>query len=240
MLKTALVTGASRGIGAAIVRGLIADGYQVAGTYHRSSEAMQVLAAEWGVIPIRADLSDPAQLPQLAQTVLEQLGQVDVLVNNAACSYIDLFQCMPPEQVRELYAVNLTAVVELTRLLLPSMLSRHRGCIVNISSMWGETGASCEVDYSVTKGAVLAFTHALAKEVGPSGIRVNAVSPGTILTDMTAHLDAQTLDELAEETPLGRLGMPEDVAAAVRFLVSDQAAYITGQDLPVNGGYLCL
>lgn len=239
MMKTALVTGASRGIGAAIVRGLTADGYRVAGTYHRSGEAMQALAAECGVIPIRADLSDPAQLPQLAQTVLEQLGQVDVLVNNAACSYIDLFQCMLPEQVRELYAVNLTAVVELSRLLLPSMLSRHRGCIVNISSMWGETGASCEVDYSVTKGAVLAFTRALAKEVGSSGIRVNTVSPGTILTDMTAHLDAQTLDELAEETPLGRLGTPEDVAAAVRFLVSDQAAYITGQDLPVNGGFLC-
>lgn len=239
MLKTALVTGASRGIGAAVVRRLTDDGYRVAGTYRRSAEAMQTLAAECGVIPIAADLSDPAQLPQLAQAALEQLGQVDVLVNNAACSYINLFQCMPPEQVQELYAVNLTAVVELSRLLLPSMLSRHKGCIVNVSSMWGETGASCEVDYSVTKGAVLAFTRALAKEVGPSGIRVNAVSPGTILTDMTTHLDAKTLDELAQETPLGRLGTPEDVAAAVQFLVSDEAAYITGQDLPVNGGFLC-
>ena len=132
---------------------------------------MASLAASCGVIPIAADLAQTEMLPRLAETVLEQLGQVDVLVNNAACSYINLFQCMPPEQVRRLYAVNLTAVVELSRLLLPSMISRHTGCIVNISSMWGETGASCEVDYSVTKGAVLAFTRALAKEVGPSGIR---------------------------------------------------------------------
>ena len=239
MLKTALVTGASRGIGAAVARGLAEDGYRVAGVYCRSQEEMASLAASCGVIPIAADLAQTETLPRLAETVLEQLGQVDVLVNNAACSYINLFQCMPPEQVRRLYAVNLTAVVELSRLLLPSMISRHTGCIVNISSMWGETGASCEVDYSVTKGAVLAFTRALAKEVGPSGIRVNAVSPGTIATDMVAHLPQETLDELAEETPLGRLGKPEDVADAVRFLVSDRAAYITGPDIPVNGGFWC-
>ena len=147
---------------------------------------------------------------------------------------------MPAEQVRRLYAVNLTAVVELTRALLPSMLSRHSGSIVAVSSMWGETGASCEVDYSVTKGAVLAFVRALAKEVGPSGIRVNAVSPGTILTDMTAPLGKETLDALAEETPLERLGTPEDVAQAVCFLASPRAAYITGQNLPVNGGFLCI
>lgn len=239
MLKTALVTGASRGIGAAIVRALTEDGYRVAGTYQKSGTAMDALAKECGVLPISANLADTAQLPKLAETVLTQLGQVDLLVNNAGCSYLDLFQCMSPERVRELYAVNLTAVVELTRALLPAMLQRHCGCIINISSMWGEVGASCEVDYSVTKGAVLAFTKALAKEVGPSGIRVNAISPGTIQTDMTAHLGAETLAELAEETPLGRLGTPEDVANAVRFLASEQASYITGQDLPVNGGFLC-
>lgn len=239
MLKTALVTGASRGIGAAVAKGLAADGYLVAGVYCHSRDAMEELAAACGVIPIAADLSQTDALPELAGTVLEHLGHVDVLVNNAACSYINLFQCLPPEQVRRLYAVNLTAPVELSRLLLPSMLSRHAGCIVNISSMWGETGASCEVDYSVTKGAILAFTRALAKEVGPSGIRVNAVSPGTIATDMVSHLPQETLDELAEETPLGRLGKPEDVADAVRFLVSEQAAYITGQDIPVNGGFWC-
>lgn len=240
MIKTALITGASRGIGAATARLLAADGYCVAGTYCRSQAEMKELARTTGILPIRTDLSDPAQIPQLAQRALELLGHVDVLVNNAACSYIDLFQCMPPERIRELYAVNLTAVVELTRALLPSMLSRHSGCIINISSVWGETGASCEVDYAVTKGAVLALTRALAKEVGPSGIRVNAVSPATILTGMTAHLPPETLAELAEETPLGRNGTPEDVAEAVRFLASDRAAFITGQDLPVNGGFLCV
>ncbi len=239
MQKTALVTGASRGIGAAVACGLAADGYAVAGVYCRSADAMEILRQTHGIVPIQADLAQPETLPALAKAALEQLGHIDVLVNNAACSYINLFQCMPPEQVRQLYATNLTAVVELSRLLLPSMLSRKSGCIINISSMWGETGASCEVDYSVTKGAVLAFTRALAKEVGPSGIRVNAVSPGTIATDMVSHLPEETLAELAEETPLGRLGKPEDIADAVRFLASDRAAYITGQDLPVNGGFWC-
>ena len=140
MLKTALVTGASRGIGAAVAKGLAADGYQVAGVYCYSRDAMEELAAACGVIPIAADLSQTDALPELAETVLEHLGHVDVLVNNAACSYINLFQCLPPEQVRRLYAVNLTAPVELSRLLLPSMLSRHAGCIVNISSMWGDSG----------------------------------------------------------------------------------------------------
>lgn len=240
MIKTALVTGASRGIGAAVACALAADGYLVCGTYSKSREAIEALAASHGILPVQAELSDTAALPQLAQTVLDTLGHVDVLVNNAACSYTGLFQSMLPEQIHRLYSVNLTAVVELTRLLLPAMLSRHSGCIVNISSMWGEVGASCEVDYSVTKGAVLALTRALAKEVGPSGIRVNAVSPGTIRTDMTAPLGEQTLRELAEETPLGRLGTPQDVAEAVRFLASDRAAYITGQDLPVNGGFVCI
>ena len=197
MIKTALITGASRGIGAATARLLAADGYCVAGTCCRSQAEMEELARTTGILPIRTDLSDPAQIPQLAQRALELLGHVDVLVNNAACSYIDLFQCMPPERIRELYAVNLTAVVELTRALLPSMLSRHSGCIINISSVWGDT-------------------------------------------DMTVHLPPETLAELAEETPLGRNGTPEDVAEAVRFLASDRAAFITGQDLPVNGGFLCV
>lgn len=240
MLKTALVTGASRGIGAAICRKLTEEGYRVAGVSRNRAGELDALAASCGVTPLSADLADASLILPLAQQALKTLGHVDLLVHNAACSYTDLFQCLPAESVQELYAVNLTAVVELTRALLPSMLSRHSGCIINISSMWGQTGASCEVDYSVTKGAVLAFTKALAKEVGPSGIRVNAVSPGTIRTDMNAHLSAEALQELAEETPLCRLGTPEDVAAAVCFLASEQAAYITGQNLPVNGGFLCV
>ena len=208
--------------------------------WHRRLPQRDILSWEHTAKAIQADLSQTDALPELAKAVWDKLGHVDVLVNNAACSCMGLFQCMTSEQVRLLYRVNLIAVVELTRLLLPPMLSRHSGCIVNIASMWGETGASCEVDYSVTKGAVLALTRALAKEVGPSGIRVNAVSPGTIRTDMTAHLGEETLHALAEETPLSRLGTPQDVADVVSFLVSEKAAYITGQDIPVNGGFLCL
>lgn len=238
--KTALVTGASRGIGAAIAKTLAEEGYRVVGTYYQSRHEMERLAEATGIFPVSADLSDTEALPALARKVQDTLGAVDVLVNNAGCCCMDLFQCVPTQQVRRLYRLNLVAVVELTRLLLPDMLRRHSGCIINVSSVWGETGASCEVDYSVTKGAVLAFTRALAKEVGPSGVRVNAVSPGTICTDMNRHLTQETMAELAEETPLGRLGLPQEVADAVAFLASERASYITGQDLPVNGGFLCL
>lgn len=236
MVKTALVTGASRGIGAAVAAQLLTEGYRVAGICRHPSEEMERL----GVIPIAADLADTEGLPAVAEQVLEQLGHLDVLVQNAACACQDLFQTIPEPERNRLYAVNQTAVVELTRILYPAMLARHRGSIVVISSMWGQTGASCEVDYSVTKGALLAFVRALAKEAGPSGIRVNAVSPGTILTDMVSGLPAETLEALAEETPLGRLGQPEEVAKAVCFLASDDASYITGQNLAVNGGFLCV
>lgn len=238
-MKTALITGASRGIGAAIAKGFAESGYMVAGTYCRSITEMEAMEKTCGILPIWADLADTPSLPLVAEKARKLLGHVDVLVNNAACSYTDLFQCISQEQIRQMYAVNLTAVVELSRLLLPDMLFRHQGCIINISSMWGETGASCEVDYSVTKGAVLALTRALAKEVGPSGIRVNAVSPGTIATDMNGHLSKETLEVLAEETPLGRLGRPEDVADTVLYLASEKASYITGQDIGVNGGFFC-
>lgn len=238
MLKTAVVTGASRGIGAAIVRSLAAQGYEIAGIYARHTDAMQQLSKEYGVIPFAADLAQMQVFAPLAQQILERLGHVDLLVHSAGISCHGLFQSIPPEETQRLYTVNLGAVIELTRALLPSMLKRHSGNVICISSMWGEIGASCEVDYSVTKGALLAFVKALAKEVGPSDIRVNAVSPGTILTDMTTSLGTEALGTLAEETALGRLGTPEEVADAVCFLASEYAAYITGQNLSVNGGIL--
>lgn len=234
MSATILVTGASKGIGRAIAELFLQKGWCVIGTYcHNPSWLAE---SRENLIALQVDFSDYDNV----EAFLQQLPKnISVLVNNAAVSVVDLFQCVPKDQALALYHTNLLSPIALTRGILPQMLARHEGCIVNISSMWGQVGASCEVDYSVTKGGLLAFTKALAQEVGPSGIRVNAVSPGTIDTEMNAHLTKEDLEALAEETPLNRIGSPMDVAHAVEFLVSDQAAYITGQNLAVNGGFIC-
>ncbi len=235
-MKTAFVTGGTRGIGLSITRALSAQGYMVAAGYCRNDAAAMKTKEECGAEVIKCDLSCDGSAALLAKRALDVLGHVDVLVNNAAVSYTELFQCMTEKQIHELYQVNLFGTTETTRFLLPDMLKRKSGCIINIASVWGEVGASCEVDYSATKGAVISFTKALAKEVGLSGIRVNCVSPGVIRTDMNSHLSEEDINALAEETPLGRIGRPEEVAAAVCWLASDASSFVTGQVFPINGG----
>lgn len=232
-----LITGGSQGIGAAIAKKFVKQGDTVYITYCKSKAAAQELEQRYGIHPIFADFREDKGALKAGKAIAKQMGVIDTLVNNAAVSVVDVFQCVSEEDSTALYRVNLFGTVDMTRAILPTMLQQHAGNIINITSVWGQTGASCEVDYSVTKGGIIAFTKALAKEVAPSGIRVNAVSPGVIDTEMNAHLSEEDRKELAEETPLQRIGKPEEVADAVAFLASEQAAFITGQVLPVNGGF---
>ena len=236
MQQRVLITGASGGIGRALCRAFAARGDLIFGQYHNNAAAMAELQRELGeaLIPLQADLSDPAGADELAAKVLPR--GADVLVNNAGLSLFGLFQSVPQADADRLFRVNTESVLRLTRLLLPAMLGRKCGCVVNISSMWGRSGASCEVDYSASKAAVIGFTKALAKEVGPSGVTVNCVAPGFIDTPMNVRLTAEERQAILDETPLCRAGTPQDVAAAVLFLASEQAAFITGQVLGVDGG----
>ena len=227
-----LITGGSRGIGAAAVRVFARAGYEVSFIYEKSAEAAAALAAETGARAIRCDAADT----EAVAAAVASLPPVDVLVNNAGISHVGLISQISPEEWDRLFAVNVKSIYNTVRAVLPAMLQRQAGAVVNVSSMWGQAGASCEAAYSATKGAVIALTQALARELGPSGIRVNAVSPGVIDTDMNAHLSEEDKQALAEDTPLGRIGTPEEAAKAILFLA--EAGFITGQNLPVNGGYL--
>lgn len=237
-MKTALVTGASGGIGSAIAARLAQDGYLPVLHYCSHGEGMDEKAQAMGGFAIRADLGNPDEIADMVQKILDRTGRIDVLVNNAAISLNGLLTDITPEQRRRLFGVNVLGTIECSRAVLPQMIRRKSGCILNISSMWGQVGASCEVDYSASKAAVIGFTKALAQEVAPSGIRVNCIAPGVIRTPMLDCYDAETLRALAEETPVGRLGTPEDIAAAAAFLCHYSADFITGQVLGVNGGYV--
>jgi len=231
-MKKALVTGGAGGIGSAICRRLAQDGYSVIINYSRSKEKAGALAAEINGQAIGFDISDI----KAVSDAFSEIGHIDLLVNNAGISEIDLFHCIPQEKASQIMAVNLTGAMNCARTVLPDMIRNGAGCIINISSMWGQCGASCEVDYSASKAGLIGFTKALAKEVAPSGIRVNCVAPGFIMTEMNSRFSEEDLALIREDIPLGIFGKPEHIADAVSFLASEQAEYITGQTLAVNGG----
>lgn len=243
MNRTVLITGASRGIGAAAARAFVGEGDRVAVNFFQSRREAEQLCEELcghrgAVMAVRADVSDAAQVEEMFCKVEAQFGTVDVLVNNAGIARTELVQDVTDEQWRRMFAVNVDGIFYCCRRALPAMIRGGQGYIVNLSSVWGLVGASCEVAYSAAKAAVIGLTKALAKEVGPSGIRVNCVAPGVVDTDMNAALDEYTRAELREETPLGALGTPADVAEAILFLASERAHFITGQILSPNGGFV--
>ena len=240
-MKYALITGGSRGIGAAAARLLARRGWGVAVGCCLNRERAEVLAAELSelgvpAVCVRADVADAGQVRRMVDTVLEKFGRLDSLVCSAGISHVGLISQIGAEEWRRLFAVNVDGVHHCCRAVLPHMLERKSGSIVTVSSMWGQVGASCEAAYSATKGAVIAYTKALAKELGPSNIRVNCVAPGVIDTEMNAHLTAEDMAALADETPLGRIGAPEEAAAAIAFLAGGEASFLTGQVVCPNGG----
>ena len=236
-MKTALVTGGSRGIGAAVCRRLAEDGLRVVVHYNQNKGKAEALVRELTEKTGLPHLALPAELAERAQVeeLFRLAGPVDVLVNNAGIAQQKLFMDITEDDWRRMFAVDVDGVFRCCQCALPHMIHEKSGCIINIASIWGEIGASCEVHYSAAKAAVIGLTKALAKELGPSHIRVNCVSPGVIDTEMNAMFDEETMRELCESTPLGRIGSPEDIAAAVSFLASDAASFLTGQTLSVNG-----
>lgn len=231
-MRTVLITGGARGIGAACVRRFAARGDRVWFLYEKNDAAAEAVSHETGATAIRCDVADAAQV----RRVFETLPPLDVLVCNAGIVQYGLLSAITDAEWRRLFAVNVDGVFHCVRAALPGMLQKKDGCIVTVSSMWGQVGASCEVAYSAAKGALLAMTKALAQELGPSGIRVNAVAPGVIQTDMCASVAEDVLEDLRQQTPIERLGTPEDVAQAMAYLAD--AAFVTGQVLPVNGGFV--
>lgn len=236
MKKTALVTGGAGGIGMAVCRRLADEGYFVIINYLKSRDKARRIADEISGAAVGFDVSDADAVKKAAVEISLLYGAPQLLVNNSGVSEIDIFTCIPQETADRILDINLRGTLNCSRAFLPAMIHEKSGVIINISSMWGQCGASCEVDYSASKAGIIGFTKALAKETAPSGIRVNCVSPGFILTDMNLRFSQEELDAIKEDIPLGIFGTPENVADAVAFLASDKASFITGQNLAVNGG----
>ena len=231
-MSTVVITGGSRGIGAAAVELFAARGDRVFFLYEKNHVAANAVAEKTGATPICCDVSDG----QAVKTAFDQIGDVDILICNAGICQYGLMSMTSESQWDRIFDVNVKGIYHCVNAAMPAFLRKQSGCVITVSSMWGQVGASCEAAYSATKGAVLALTKALAKELGPSGIRVNCVAPGVILTDMCANVDPEILEEMAQESPIGRNGSPMDVAKAMEYLA--EATFVTGQVLSVNGGYV--
>lgn len=229
---TTVITGGSRGIGAAAVERFAARGDRVFFLYEKEHQAARAVAEKTGATPICCDVADAEAVRQ----AFRRIGDVDILINNAGICYYGLMSLMPERDWDRIFAVNVKGIYHCVNAAMPSFLQKQKGCVINVASMWGRVGASCEAAYSATKGAVIALTKALAKELGPSGIRVNAVAPGVILTDMCAGVDPEILKDMAGEAPVGRNGTPMDVAQAMEYLAN--ADFVTGHILNVDGGYV--
>ena len=231
-MSTIVITGGSRGIGAAAVELFAAKGHRVFFLYEKEHAAANAVAEKNGATAICCDVADA----QAVHAAFQSIGDVDVLICNAGIVHYGLMSMMPEADWDRIFAVNVKGIYNCVNVAMPSFLQKQAGCVITVSSMWGQVGASCEAAYSATKGAVIALTKALAKELGPSGIRVNCVAPGVIETDMCANVDPEILTQMAEDSPVGRNGTPMDVAKAMAYLAD--ADFITGQILPVNGGYV--
>ena len=230
-MSTVIITGGSRGIGAAVVKRFADRGHRVYFLYEKNHEAAQSVAQATGATAICCDVADSA-------AVKAALGGIDadILVCNAGIVHYGLMSMMEENAWDRIFAVNVKGIYNCVNAVMPAFLRKQAGSVVTVSSMWGQVGASCEAAYSASKGAVIALTKALAKELGPSGIRVNCVAPGVILTDMCADIDPEILEELRQESPIGRNGTPDDVAASIEYLAN--APFVTGQVLGVNGGFV--
>ena len=231
-MSTVVITGGSRGIGAAAVKLFAEKGHKVFFLYEKEHEAAKAVCEATGAEAICCDVADGAAV----KAAFEKIGAVDILICNAGIVYTGLMSQMTDAQWDRIFDVNVKGIFHCVNAAMPAFLRTHSGCIITVSSMWGQVGASCEAAYSATKGAVIALTKALAQELGPSGIRVNCIAPGVIQTDMCANVEPEIMEQLKDETPVGRLGRPEDVAQAMLYLA--HAEFVTGQVLPVNGGFV--
>ena len=231
-MKTVIITGGSRGIGAAAVEAFARRGDRVFFLYEKEHEAARAVAQKCGATALCCDVADG----DAVKKAFAQMPPADILICNAGICHSGLMSMTPEDTWDRLFHVNVKGIYHCVNAAMPAFLQKQAGCIITVSSMWGQVGASCEVAYSATKGAVIAMTKALAKELGPSGVRVNCVAPGVILTDMCAEVDPEILAEMGEESPVGRNGTAQEVAQAMVYLAD--AEFVTGQVLPVNGGYI--